>query len=244
MLRVRSAVPNRSNEPTKDRGIPTVTQNATRRSNTRTRVRKTSTVPIKALRRILENRSKIGRRPIVPDADLDVLRRLPGREPAPDLVRDVDDRLPFRRPDPHEHRGPAVEFGDDVLVGESVPDPRDVADGHDRPVEPRDERDVRELRAGVALRHGMQDHPPRLRAELAEREVEGGPLHRIRHLVEGKAVAAQLLFAQLDRYLPVAGPLQRYLGNGRQGQQSRRAAPRRRAAARSRRPGTRRPRAS
>ena len=60
MLRVRSAVPNRSRDPTKDRGIPTVTQNATRRSNTRTRVRKTSTVPIKALRRILENRSKTG----------------------------------------------------------------------------------------------------------------------------------------------------------------------------------------
>ena len=60
MFRVRSAVPKRSSDPTKDSGIPRVTQNAMRRSNTRTRVMKTSTVPISAFRRIFENRSKTG----------------------------------------------------------------------------------------------------------------------------------------------------------------------------------------
>ena len=121
---------------------------------------------------------------------------------------DLDHRLPFGGVDPKEHRGPAVEFGDDVLVDESVPDPRDIPDGHDRPVEPGDERDVRELRAGAALRHGMQDHPARFRTELAEREVERRPLDRIGHPVDGKPVSAQLLFAQLDRDLAVARPFQ------------------------------------
>ena len=60
MFRVRLAGPKKSSDPTSDSGIPKVTQNATRRSNTRTRQMKTSTAPMTPFRTMLENRSKIG----------------------------------------------------------------------------------------------------------------------------------------------------------------------------------------
>ena len=105
----------------------------------------------------------------------------------------------------------AVDLGDHVLVNEPVANRGDVAERHDRAVGLGDERNILEILADAPLGDGLQDHAAGVRPYLAHGEVEGRRSHLPGHFVDGKAVAAELLFTELYRDLAVPGAFQPYL---------------------------------
>ena len=244
MLRVRSAGAKKSSEPMKESGIPTVTHVAIRRSNSSTRLRKTSSAPIKPFLMISDRRSSEGCARSFQMLTVTFRGRVVAREPALDLAGHSDHRLRLGGVDSHQHRRPAVESGDDGLVDEPVADLRHVAERHDGTVEPGDERDVPELLAEASLGDGLENHSAGIGAQLPERQVQRSPLHGVGDLVERQVVAAQLLLAQLDRYLAVAGALAASPGRSRAAPAARRARSPPRAGARAPRPPPRKPPAS
>ena len=90
-------------------------------------------------------------RPVAPDADLDVRRRLVARKPASDVLAHGHDRLLPGRVHANQYCGVSIDPGDDVLVHEPVTNLRNLAHGENRAIEPRDHRNVLELLAELPL---------------------------------------------------------------------------------------------
>ena len=204
--------------PRNEIGIPTVTQNASRRRRKRERrvsTRARPTIPVPEEQR--EAAPEV-RRPVLPGRDLD-----PRREPGPEGL-DVPvhrARHPERAlaPDPEDldrDRGPAVEPAVALLLREPVHHPGHVPHPQAGPVGPRPHGDLRHVVAGLHAPPRAEEHLAAGSPDRAARELDRARPDRPDDLVEGQIEALQVDLPDVDRDLEGAGAGHRDLGDPRE----------------------------
>ena len=93
----------------------------------------------------------------------------------------------------HQHRRLTVEAGCLVGLGETVDHPGHIPQEQPRAVPPIAQDDILELPTPIGLTRSPQQDLSALRADGAPGQIQGRPAHRLGHLVEGKAMALQIL---------------------------------------------------